>query len=129
MKATPFLMFQGDAAPALALYRAAFADFEQLQFDEYPDGEMSGQVAMARIRIASQEICLLDSPAVHDFTFTPASSLFLDCDSEEQLRALAETLGEGGAVLMTIGDHGFSALYTWIADRFGVSWQLNLPRG
>ena len=126
MKATPFLMFQGEAVNALALYRAAFADFEELVLQLHADGPMAGQVAMARIRIGGQEVMLNDSPPVHAFTFTPASSIFVECDDENQLRGLAETLGEGGSVMMEIASYGFSTLFTWIADRFGVSWQFNL---
>jgi predicted 3-demethylubiquinone-9 3-methyltransferase (glyoxalase superfamily) len=29
--------------------------------------------------------------------------------------------------MMPIDNYGFGRLFTWIADRFGVSWQLNLP--
>jgi len=128
VKATPFLMFQGDAKPALTLYAEAFPDFEQLLLQEHRDGEQAGQVAMARIRIGGQEIMLYDSPPVHDFTFTPASSIFVTCDDEAQLRRLAEVLGEGGTVLMPVDNYGFSALFTWLADRFGVSWQLTLEQ-
>jgi predicted 3-demethylubiquinone-9 3-methyltransferase (glyoxalase superfamily) len=127
MKAHPFLMFQGEARSALALYREAFPDFQELLLQEHPEGDMAGQVLMARIRIGGLEIMLYDSPPVHDFTFTPSSSTFIDCDDEGQLRRLAETLGEGGKVMMPIDTYGFSKLFTWVADRFGVSWQLNLP--
>lgn len=127
MKATPFLMFQGDAGDALALYREVFPDFEEVAISLHEQGDMAGQVAMARIRIGGQEIMLNDSPPVHDFTFTPSTSFFLDCEDEAQLRALAETLGDGGKVMMPIDNYGFSSLFTWLADRFGVSWQLNLP--
>ena len=126
MKATPFLMFQGDGQAALALYREVFPDFEQLALQEHPEGAQAGQVAMARIRVGGLEIMLYDSPPVHAFTFTPATSFMIECDDEAQLRALAATLGEGGAVMMEIGNYGFSTLFTWLADRFGVSWQLNL---
>ena len=128
MKVTPFLMFQGEAKPALALYREVFPDFEQFLLQEHADGELAGQVAMARIRVGGQEIMLNDSPPVHDFTFTPASSLFLSCDDETQLRHLAEVLGDGGTVLMPVDNYGFSRLFAWVADRFGVSWQLNLEQ-
>ena len=127
VKATPFLMFQGQAQGALALYREAFPDFEQLLLQEHPSGEMAGQVAMAKIRVGGQEIMLNDSPPVHAFTFTPSTSMFVECEDEAQLRGLAEKLGEGGGVLMPIASYDFSTLFTWIADRFGVSWQLNLP--
>ena len=127
MKATPFLMFQGQAQGALALYRTAFPDLEELLLQEHAEGPQAGQIAMAQVRFAGQEVMLFDSPPVHDFTFTPSFSFFIQCDDEAQLRRLAEVLGEGGGVRMEIGNHGFSTLFTWIADRFGVSWQLNLP--
>lgn len=127
MKATPFLMFQGQAKDALALYRKAFPDYEELLLQEHPEGAQAGQIAMARIRIGGLEIMLYDSAPVHAFTFTPSTSTFIDCDDEDQLRRLAEVLGEGGGVMMPIDNYGFSKLFTWIADRFGVSWQLNLP--
>jgi predicted 3-demethylubiquinone-9 3-methyltransferase (glyoxalase superfamily) len=128
MKAVPFLMFQGDAKPAMALYRDVFPDFEQILLQEHAEGEQAGQIAMARIRIGGQEIMLYDSPPVHDFTFTPATSTFITCDDEAQLRRTAGALSEGGAVLMAADDYGFSALFAWVVDRFGVSWQLNLER-
>jgi predicted 3-demethylubiquinone-9 3-methyltransferase (glyoxalase superfamily) len=69
---------------------------------------------------------LLDSPVRHDFTFTPAFSLFVECDSEDQIRWLSEQLSEEGRVFMPLEGYGFSRLFTWVGDRFGVSWQLNL---
>ena len=127
VKATPFLMFQGQAQDALALYREVFPDFEQVMLQEHPPGAMAGQVAMAQIRIGGQEIMLNDSPPVHAFTFTPSSSIFVDCDDEAQLRDLAVKLSDGGGVMMEVDNYGFSTLFTWVADKFGVSWQLNLP--
>ena len=126
MHANSFLMFQGDAQAALALYREAFPDFEQVLLQEHVAGEQAGQVAMARVRIGGLEIMLYDSPPVHDFSFTPAASTFVECDDEAQLRQIAEVLGSGGKVLMPVDNYGFSTLFTWVADRFGVSWQLNL---
>ena len=127
VKATPFLMFQGQAQGALALYRETFPDFEQIVLQEHPPGPLAGQVAMARIRIGGQEIMLNDSPPVHAFAFTPSSSIFVDCDDEAQLRELAVKLSDGGGVMMEVDNYGFSTLFTWVADKFGVSWQLNLP--
>ena len=68
-----------------------------------------------------------DSPVKHAFTFTPASSLFVECESEDEIDRIAAALGDGGAVLMPLADYGFSRRFTWLNDRFGVSWQLNLP--
>ena len=127
MKATPFLMFQGEAKSALALYGEAFPDFELLLLKEHPeDGAQAGQILSCHVRVGGLEIMLFDSPPVHDFTFTPSTSFMIDCDDEAQLRSLAAKLGEGGAVMMGIDNYGFSTLFTWLADRFGVSWQLNL---
>ena len=62
----------------------------------------------------------------HAFTFTPASSLFVECETEDGIGRIAAALGDGGAVLMPLGHYGFSRRFTWLNDRFGVSWQLNL---
>lgn len=127
MKAAPFLMFQGEAKAALALWRTAFPELEVLEMQEHVEGPQTGQIAAARIRLGGSEWRLFDSPPVHAFSFTPATSIFVDCDDEAQLRRLAKILGEGGQVMMPLDSYGFSTLFTWIADRFGVSWQLNLP--
>ncbi len=53
-------------------------------------------------------------------------SLFVDCDTADELRRVTSALSEGGEVLMPLGDYGFSREFAWVSDRFGVSWQLNL---
>ena len=118
----------GDMSLLVALVsKTVISQYEELLLQDHSEGPQAGQVAMARIRVGGLEIMLNDSPPVHAFTFTPSSSIFIDCDDEAQLRALAAKLGDGGKVMMPIDTYGFSALFTWVGDRFGVSWQLNLP--
>lgn len=121
-------MFQGEARAALRLYETVFPQFETRTLEMIKDevGAETGEVASALIAIAGQEIMVVDSPPVHDFTFTPSASIFIECDDEAELRQLAEGLAEGGQALMPTDNYGFSQLFAWIADRYGVSWQLNL---
>ena len=67
------------------------------------------------------------SPVHHGFTFTPAVSLFVDVENEAEFDHTFERLSGGGAVLMEPANYGFSTKFAWLQDRFGVSWQLNLP--
>ncbi len=127
--ATPFLMFEGRAEEALTFYCETVPDSRILDLRRYdakgPGKE--GSVSMARAVIAGLEVMAFDSPVHHAFTFTPALSLFVDCASEAEQEHLVATLGEGGGTLMPLDNYGFSRRFAWVNDRFGVSWQINLP--
>jgi predicted 3-demethylubiquinone-9 3-methyltransferase (glyoxalase superfamily) len=62
----------------------------------------------------------------HDFTFTPAISLFVECGSQAEQDGAFATLSANGAVFMPLDNYGFSQRFGWLQDRFGVSWQLDL---
>jgi predicted 3-demethylubiquinone-9 3-methyltransferase (glyoxalase superfamily) len=124
----PFLMFEGSARQALDLYVAAFADAEVVEIDAFDhDGPGApGTVRAARLRLGDREIRLHDSYVRHDFNFTPATSLFVELDSVEEIDAAFATLTDGGEILMPLGPYPFSPHFGWCNDRFGVSWQLSL---
>ena len=70
--AAPFLMFQGRCEAALTFYAAALPGARIVSMERKPDGT----VAMARLDVAGLEIMANDSPPVHDFDFTPSTSIF-----------------------------------------------------
>jgi predicted 3-demethylubiquinone-9 3-methyltransferase (glyoxalase superfamily) len=125
-----FLTFQGaTAGAALDLYGSVFDDFELIQIDHYDAGGPGpeGSVRHATFRLAGRELSCADSPVSHAWTFSPAISLWIDCDGPDELERLFDELSVDGTVFMPLDDYGFSARFGWIGDRFGVTWQLNLP--
>jgi predicted 3-demethylubiquinone-9 3-methyltransferase (glyoxalase superfamily) len=131
-KVTPFLMFTGRAEEALQFYAGLFDDAAFEVIERYgPEGPgAEGSVMHARLRIGDQALMAFDSPPVHAFDFTPSLSLFVSCESEEEIDRLFAGLSEGGVVMMPLStEYGFSAKYAWLSDRFGVSWQLSLGLG
>ncbi len=126
---TPFLMFQGRAEEAMNFYVSVFPEGWITDISRYGRGEQGkeGSVKLAKFTLAGQSVMCIDSPVPHAFSFTPAFSFFVDVTSEAELRRLATVLGEGGGVLMPLANYGFSRLFTWLNDRYGVSWQLNWP--
>ncbi|HET8696897.1 MAG TPA: VOC family protein [Gammaproteobacteria bacterium] len=122
-------MFAGEASAAMALYAEIFPSFRVEQIERYGPGGSGpeGTVKLAEASFAGQTLLVIDSPVKHAFTFTPAMSLFVDCDTRQELEAAFAKLSAGGQVLMPLGNYGFSAWFGWCVDRFGVSWQLNLP--
>ena len=54
--------------------------------------------------------------------------LMFDGKAEEEIDRLFEQLSQGGAVAMPLAAYPFSDKFAWVADKYGVSWQLNLER-
>lgn len=126
---TPFLMFEGTAEAAANFYVSLFRGSFVQTIERYGPGEdgPEGSVRQCQFVVAGLPLRCFDSPVKHGFTFTPSMSLFVDCESEAELDAAFAQLSAGGAVLMPPGNYGFSVKFAWISDRYGVSWQLNLP--
>ena len=126
---TPFLMFQGACEEALNLYVSLLPGAEITSLTRWgPDGQApEGQVQQATFTLAGTTFRAFDSPPVHAFSFTPSWSMFVDCADEAELDRIYAALLLGGSALMPLGDYGFSKKFGWLNDRFGVSWQLNLP--
>jgi predicted 3-demethylubiquinone-9 3-methyltransferase (glyoxalase superfamily) len=122
-------MFDGVAEQAMKFYTSLFPRSGIAEIERYGPGEPGtpGTVKRATFTVAGQTFACIDSPVKHSFTFTPSISLFVDCENEAELDAAFQQLADGGAVLMPLGSYGFSKRFGWLTDRFGVSWQLNLP--
>jgi predicted 3-demethylubiquinone-9 3-methyltransferase (glyoxalase superfamily) len=127
-KSRPFLMFAGEAEEVMNFYVSLFPGAEVLHILRYGSNGPGAKdsVMKASFRIGSQTVMCTDSVVKHDFSFTPAFSLFVECDSEEEIRRLYGALVAGGNAPVPIGEYGFSRMFAWVNDCYGVSWQLNL---
>jgi predicted 3-demethylubiquinone-9 3-methyltransferase (glyoxalase superfamily) len=115
-----FLMFQGGTAEAaLTRYAEVIPGAEIRSLARYgADGPApEGTVFRAILALGGQEIQATDSFVDHAFDFTPSISLFVDCESADEVDQLAAALGEGGGELMPPGDYGFSQRFAWSRTR------------
>ena len=124
-----FLMFDGRAEEAVNFYVSLFPGAHIVSIQRYgsSQGAFEGKVLTAVFMLGGQRFMCSDSTVKHDFGFTPSVSLFVNVESEEDLDRLFASLSDGGKVLMPLSNYGFSRKFGWLNDRFGVSWQLNLP--
>jgi predicted 3-demethylubiquinone-9 3-methyltransferase (glyoxalase superfamily) len=129
MQMKTHVMFQGQADDALALYSAVFKALEVRVEARYGAGDAlpEGAIKLATAEFAGHALIIFNSPPVHDFSFTPAVSLYVELDTAEALETAFQQLSQDGQILMPIGDYGFSARYGWLVDPYGLSWQLSLP--
>lgn len=86
----------------------------------------AGKIMKASFEINGSLFMCSDSPAIHNWNFTPAVSNFIECESEDEIERLFSKLSEKGDIKMPLDNYGFSQNFAWIDDQFGVSWQLNL---
>ena len=126
---TPFLTFQGGVAEAaMNFYCSVFPDGRITRIARYGPGMPGpdGTVITAEFTLGGQSFMVSDSFVQHAWDFTPAISIFVQCQSAAELDAALAALSEGGQVYMPADNYGFSQRFGWVGDRFGVTWQLNL---
>jgi len=122
---TPFLMYvreqDGKAEEAINFYTSVFPDSAIEAVNYYGPGmdRPEDNVVHARFRLYGQPFMAMDGGTQHEFTFTEAFSLYVDCQTQEEVDELWEKLTDGG-------DEQAQAC-GWLKDRYGVSWQI-VPR-
>jgi predicted 3-demethylubiquinone-9 3-methyltransferase (glyoxalase superfamily) len=131
-KTITFLMFTGEqcgkAEKAINFYISLFENSEIKSIEYFKADEPGGNercVKHALFTLGGLEYMAIDSPAEHAFTFTPAVSVYVNCETENEINKLYESLSHEGSAMMPLGDYGFSKKFGWISDKYGVSWQLN----
>jgi predicted 3-demethylubiquinone-9 3-methyltransferase (glyoxalase superfamily) len=116
-KITPFLWFDGNAEEAVNFYTSIFKDGRVVSIERYPEDveQMRGKVLTAVFELNGQEFMAIDGGP--QYKFTEAISMFVDCESQEEVDHLWDRLSDGGQILMC----------GWLNDRYGVAWQI-IPR-
>ena len=130
-KITPFLWFDSQAEEAIKLYTSLFKNSKIVSLSRYPEGPldgpmkgMEGRVITGVFELAGQQFMALDGGP--EFKFTPGTSFFVNCETEDELDQLWAKLSEGGMAFMPLQAYPFSEKFGWLADKYGLSWQLNL---
>jgi predicted 3-demethylubiquinone-9 3-methyltransferase (glyoxalase superfamily) len=113
-KITPFLWFDNQAEEAMNFYISVFENSKVLSVTRYGEEGpgAKGTVMNARFLIEGQEFVALNGGP--QFTFSPAISLVVNCETQEEVDYFWEKLSEGGE------EQGPG----WIKDKYGVSWQV-----
>ncbi len=127
-KITTFLMFEGKAEEAMNFYTSLFDQSEIVNISRYDENGpgKEGSVIHATFTLNGQEFMCIDSYVKHGFTFTPSMSLYVTCETEEEIETVFHKLSQDGSVLMPLGSYPFSKKFGWLNDKYGVSWQLTL---
>lgn len=118
----------GKAEEAIKFYTSLFPGSKIIDIQRYDAGEHEpeGSAKMIKFVINGTEFIALDSHLDHQFTFTPSMSLHVECESMSEIKEVYRALAENGSELMPLDNYGFSQMFGWLNDRYGVSWQLNL---
>ncbi len=113
-KITPFLWFDGKAEEAANFYVSIFKNSRIVSRTRYGDGGPGpkGTVMSVTFQLDGQEFFGLNGGP--QFTFTPAISLFVNCETQKEVDELWEKLSEGGA----------QERCGWLKDKYGLSWQI-----
>lgn len=116
-KITPFLWFDSQAEEAANFYVSIFKNSKILgvsRFGEAGPG-LAGSVLTVTFELDGQELTALNGGP--HFTFSEAISLYVDCESQQEVDELWAKLTAGGE----------ESMCGWLKDKYGLSWQI-VPR-
>jgi predicted 3-demethylubiquinone-9 3-methyltransferase (glyoxalase superfamily) len=117
-KITPFLWFDDQAEDAVNFYISIFKNSKILNVARYGEegakvsGRLQGTVMTVTFQLDGQEFIALNGGP--HFTFSPAISFFVSCETQEEVDELWDKLSEGGEIEQC----------GWLKDKYGVSWQI-----
>ncbi|HEX2112537.1 MAG TPA: VOC family protein [Gaiellaceae bacterium] len=116
-KITTFLTFDDRAEEAVDFYTSVFPDSRIVTATRYGDAGPGpkGSLMSVTFELAGQQFMALNGGA--SFSFAQGISLFVSCETQEEVDDYWEKLSDGG-------DKGPCG---WLTDKFGVSWQV-VPR-
>jgi predicted 3-demethylubiquinone-9 3-methyltransferase (glyoxalase superfamily) len=113
-KIRPFLWFDGKAEEAARLYTGIFPDAKlgSVMRSSGTGPAPQGAVMSVTFELAGQEYIAFNGGP--NFSFTPAVSLFVSCETQAEVDSYWEQLCDGGEPVRC----------GWLRDRFGLSWQI-----
>lgn len=116
MKKNPYpcLWFDGNAKAAADFYCSIF-NHSKIS-DETP--------MVVRFEIEGRLMMGLNGGPM--FKINPSISLFVTCETNEEIETIWSKLIEGGSAMMPLGEYPWSKKYGWLVDKFGMTWQLML---
>jgi predicted 3-demethylubiquinone-9 3-methyltransferase (glyoxalase superfamily) len=113
-KITPFLWFDGKAEEAANFYVSIFKNSRIDHVSRYGDAGPGpkGSVMIVSFQLEGQKYTALNGGP--QYKFTPAISLFVNCEDQAEVDHLWERLSSGGATQRC----------GWLTDKYGVTWQI-----
>ncbi len=113
-KIVPFLWFDGNAEEAMNFYVSIFKDSKVVSVTRYGDAGpgKKGTVMAATFQLEGQDFYALNGGP--QYKFTPAISLFVNCETQQEVDALWKKLSAGGR----------EDQCGWLQDKYGLSWQI-----
>jgi predicted 3-demethylubiquinone-9 3-methyltransferase (glyoxalase superfamily) len=113
-KITPFLWFDKEAEDAANFYVSVFKNSKITSVGRYGEAGpgAKGTVMSVTFELEGQPFYALNGGP--HYTFTPAISLFVSCETQGEVDALWDKLCDGGKPNRC----------GWLTDKFGLSWQI-----
>jgi predicted 3-demethylubiquinone-9 3-methyltransferase (glyoxalase superfamily) len=113
-KITPFLWFNDNLEEAMNFYVSIFKNSKIVSVSRYGEAGpgSKGKVMGATFELDGQQFLALNGGP--QFSFTPAISMFVNCEMQQEIDDLWEKLSAGGE----------KSRCGWLKDKFGLSWQI-----
>jgi PhnB protein len=129
----PYFNFDGNTREAMQFYAGILG--AELEIQSFGDVGMAETPEMKdrtmHASLKKGDIVIMASDTMPGMDFVQGNNVWvnINCESDEEIERLFQSLSAGGTVIMPVADQFWGAKFGMLKDKYNIHWMFNYEKG